>query len=231
MYSWLLQRVISAPYPPSARSPLEGISVWLLSPSWTLVQTGPLEGMASWDCVPSADQGLSPWVPQRGGVGFLEGQPGVRRRRRLTLDLTVPLSTPSAQAASVGANSPSRSSPPTAASGLSSAAAATGWGRASLQSMKVWRVRQWQAVCPGSLASENHSLLAPEEIPVGLGGGTLGNWGHVGRAGGGGRGTLEQGRAFSLTSPFSHLTLCPQSHLRGRCEKGQWSHPVAQLPR
>lgn len=74
-------------------------------------------------------------------VGLPEGQAGVKRRGGLSSGLTAPLPTPSSQAASAGANSLSLSSPPTAASGLNSEAVATGSGRASLQSMKVLRMK------------------------------------------------------------------------------------------
>lgn len=185
----------------------------------------------------------APEPPRQVGQASWRDSSGARRGERLTLGPPAPLSTPSAQAASVGANSPSLSSPPTAASGLNSAAAATGSGRASLQSTKVLRMEEGEESDMGSLG-----ILEP--APPGTlgarlraheGGGSRdqggigwdGEGGPPGKLGGcrKGSGALEQGRAFSLTSPFSHLTLCPQSHLWGRCEKGQWPHPVAQLPR
>ena len=77
---------------------------------------------------PPAEMGRAPW----------NCSPGARRAEA-SFEPHCPLSAPSVQAASVGANSPSPSCPPTAASGLNSAAAATGSGRASLRSMKVLR--------------------------------------------------------------------------------------------
>lgn len=96
---------------------------------------------------------------------------------------SAPLSTLSAQAASAGANSPSLSSPLTAASGSNSEAAATGLGRASLQSMKVLRMKKWEESDMGSLGILEPAPQHPwgrEEIKIlwgwaGMGSGVLGS--------------------------------------------------------
>lgn len=146
-------------------------SLWLFKAKLDIgPDTGPPEGVQSWEYVPRPEP-LSPperWDRLPGGTAL--AQEGERDSLRASLP---PLSTPSTQAVSVGANFLSLSSPRTAASGSNSAAAATGSGRASLLSTKVLRIKN------GGVRYRVPPRTTPSQHPKGK---VEGTWGRKQRS-------------------------------------------------